>query len=1272
MFKIPEKINLTPDIVLPNGPIWEIEGRTLHPELETKWWVHRLEKAPNMLLTAALLKRSNKIEGLHFNTAGFWTLHENDIWIASEAAAGQNLYLEPTPRMSWSEALDVWRPLTEAVLRAHKRGVIVGNLSLFSIWFDPHLRRLCSLNPGCWIADRYPLEVINYLPPEFSTDGMIKEGLDRKPTFQSDVWSLAHLLVHLVTKSESSFDGVPGFAIDGLKRALAQSPKDRSESVSELLKVTTPPRLREGQHTEGTHSDLYFGKVGSIEHLESEKFGKGIKFFLHYPNADDEGNYTGSERVGTFFYEGKDEQVFDSIKSIWEGAEVNLLQAKEIFNKAGERFLSASNSTLPVLEPHWLVSVTDILKAEGCVSRYFVDLRDMGAPSRPLVFGSLLHGMLDDLSHANVSFEDAYFPRLNNMRIGLLAAGLDDSDLPAFEAQARRHFSQIAGFARGRNISDTSRNGWTGEHVEVTRYSTTYGLEGRIDLVTEDAKVGLQIVELKSGAERDEHLSQLRCYRLLWDGVAERGDLPIIGYLLYSKSGILRSAPFDDPDRERRILRARNGLLSAHRAQFDPHVDRPLPHFMGEPLNCRAPACRWRKDRCAKQSVLCGLDPALSPEDASKRSGPLKGHSTDVIAASWKHWHHFSRLLELEFWEQGEQLGRVVNKNSIWDRIQSMDAVDGVKLSSVHENNVVFEGAFGKPFAIGTLLLAHTGDLERDHILRGRVTAIEVNRITISAMGAPNAPSLSKEGWILDKLPTRIGYRAAQRSLYRFLKRGDNALFRIIYSPESDKAKALCHALPTKNKPDAFKRSIPDLGEGYTLNEKQIDAIHLALESPKAAIIQGPPGTGKTTVISHIVGELVDSGKRVLLSAQTNTAVDKMLESLLSLGIHDFLRVGDSKRSPALKLALEEKELDSDFFFSRNLGRKTPSLDALGTRLKYTQVIACTTHSSGSDNVISFLQHHVQDIPFDVVIIDEATQISEPMALGTIALGERFVIVGDHRQLPPIVQNEGATSAANAESVVAFLDIEGPIEDKNQLGIFEQARSPEESLEKKMGLSGLDTSLFERLVERGIPYVMLEEQYRMNVDIMAFSSRWFYDEKLSAHPMVAHRQLPLSPQNLSKGLSTILDPNNAVVFVNVEGQDEGRKNPIEAHALIETIGALVASSETDIDVGVISPFRAQCHLLRTELAKQLPRVSNIAIDTVERFQGAERDVILVSWVKSKSPGEFLADEKRLNVTLTRAKKKLILFGNYKCLILNPMYRDLLEQEQTIRVNWSDL
>ncbi len=226
-----------------------------------------------------------------------------------------------------------------------------------------------------------------------------------------------------------------------------------------------------------------------------------------------------------------------------------------------------------------------------------------------------------------------------------------------------------------------------------------------------------------------------------------------------------------------------------------------------------------------------------------------------------------------------------------------------------------------------------------------------------------------------------------------------------------------------------------------------------------------------------------------------------------------------------------------------------------------------------------------------------------------------------------------------------------------------------------MGCAGLDRSLFERLVDK-LPHVMLDEQYRMHAHIMEFSNRAFYGDRLRAHASVAEHALAVDSTRVKTPVADLLAPAHPLVFADVaqDGPDEdqqARHNKLEAQALVDTLAALVDASDEPPSIGVVSPFRAQVYLIRQLLADRLgEHASRIDVDTVERFQGSERDTILVSLVKTERAGDFLADERRLNVTLTRARKKLVVFGSRACLELNPLYRGLIEQPETHVVTWS--
>jgi DNA replication ATP-dependent helicase Dna2 len=830
---------------------------------------------------------------------------------------------------------------------------------------------------------------------------------------------------------------------------------------------------------------------------------------------------------------------------------------------------------------------------------------------------------------------------------------------------------------------------WSGRHIEVTRYSPLYGLEGRIDLATEHAQEGVQIIELKSGSAWDGHLSQVRCYTLLWDGMAQTRGLKTRGYVLYSRYGRLTAAPTDDIRRERRILRARNELVACHRSSVDPSYEYTPPHFMQVPRNCQAPSCKFRRDRCQAQTEVLGLMPDATPDRAARPGGPWQGVSPALVEQAWRYWRHFSRLVAAERWNQNASLGAIFEPGRLAERVQSHRAIEQARLTRVDlgSNLITFEARGAQVMTAGSSVLAHRGDLHRGHTLQGSVVESSPTHVIIRSLGAQIAATLESDGWVLDHLPTRIGIRQAQRSLYQLMTQRDEALLRVLLEPGSEDARALMRApedavneraYPAQHAPRPRSRVTP------ALNDTQAEALHAAIHAPRGALIQGPPGTGKTTVIAQIVRELVARGQRVLVTAQTNTAVDTILAKVLDAGVRTFLRVGHESRSGELASLIATEGANPSLFFTESLAQQAGSLRELANALKESPVFGCTTHAAAGASALEYLRREYPSPIFDVVIVDEASQLTEPLVLGSLCLGKRFVLVGDHLQLPPIVESPQALSVFLDPQALHMRYAADEQPDDQWPDALDQAILPGGSAVKtfslpeelrKIGVAGLDRSLFERLVTR-LPHVMLEEQYRMNASIMAFSNREFYGGRLRAHADVAEHTLRFAPNYLEAqppAMRSILDADAPVVFVNVDGTDDARTNRAEATALVDTLLPLL-NPEAFLhggphgprpSVGVISPFRAQVQLIRELLYERLGAAAQrVEVDTVERYQGGERDIILVSLVKTERAGEFLADTRRLNVTLTRARKKLIVFGHKPCLSLSPLYRLLIEQPDT--------
>ncbi|AWV87915.1 DNA replication ATP-dependent helicase Dna2 [Bradymonas sediminis] len=1309
-FSIPENLAETaPFYIAPTGPVWRVRGAAIRGDSERHghdFLLRRLPLGKSMLRISPLLAEISRVDHPNMWGPSYWKKDGDMVWIASQMPPGKLLGCDHVEhpdawRLSWAQALELWRPIAESTARLHRRGLVHGSIAPWNTWLDASNAELSTLDAGCWIGDDFAALTggphAEWIAPELRCEVAMRHA-----TPASDIYGLARLLLRLLLTPDQaramrpSFTGLPAFAIPALNNALHEDPTRRPGRVADLITATVPQPFYTGAPAEpadaeaepaapvnsveaelergATTISLLHARVSEIELLEHPKLGAGIKFYM----TRDEG------RIGAFFYQKQTPEVFESVKWVWEGCELNLLDARVITNSAGEPFLTGQENTLPVLEPHMPMSVSDVLKAEGCTSRFLVDQRSRGPSSRPLVFGNLVHGLLDDLVEPNPpDFDTAYQTRVAELRLDMLAAGLQDSDLKELYEDARQHFANIERFTSKRtaNSSDEDRVGWSGRNVEVTRYSTRYGIEGRVDLVSQDPRDGLQIIELKTGRAWDGHFSQLQFYRFLWEGLAEERDLEITGHLLYSRFSNLKAAPMQDTARERRILRARNELIACLRSFVDPNYSYDVPYFMQNPRACNSAGCKFRRDRCEQQTSVLGL---AHRQQAYSTQGDAQ-YAVDTLETRAWAWHrHFVRLIEMERWAATVKLGAVLHPARLEERKKNYDAIDNLELVAAYPEfgSIAFRH---KPngeddpriFRPGDYVLAHRGDFNTSHILRGRVVSVERDashtdtQITMSTRGAPIASELLGDGWILDKLPARIGFSQAHHALYAALERSSAERRTILFKPESAQAQKLLSETDPRFRPDA---------KTAQLNPSQQQAVARAVSTAGGALIQGPPGTGKTTVIAHAVRELVARGKKVLLSAFTNTAVDTILLKLLEIGFDDFVRVGGIEKSPDLARKLRDSGRTPSRFFTTEMAEEIVSLDLLADDLLNANVIASTAHRCANSPMMSFLREQRGDLPFDVAIVDEAGQITEPMTLAAINLGARFVLVGDHRQLPPIVENEQAHSNFVAEMRPKDL----PAADARDL--------------ETLGCAGLNQSLFERLITR-LPYVMLDEQYRMHAQIMAFSNAAFYGGNLRAHTSVSARQIAfdtLAATPDRDATQQLLQPDYALLFVNVDPvadqlSDTGnrdiplltkrhnsRHNESEAEAIIETVEAMLkampaAGEDTanPLSIGIVSPFRAQVQLLRNLLTERIPDdAGRIDVDTVERFQGSERDIILVSLVKTGRAGDFLADERRLNVTLTRARQKLVVFGSHACLALNPMYRSLIEQPETYFVNWS--
>ncbi len=442
------------------------------------------------------------------------------------------------------------------------------------------------------------------------------------------------------------------------------------------------------------------------------------------------------------------------------------------------------------------------------------------------------------------------------------------------------------------------------------------------------------------------------------------------------------------------------------------------------------------------------------------------------------------------------------------------------------------------------------------------------------------------------------------------------------------------------------------------LNATQEEAVNQVLRAKDVSIVHGPPGTGKTTTLVEAIRETLMRESQVLVCAQSNMAVDWISERLVDRGI-SVLRMGNPSRvndkmlsftyerrfeahpdytslwaiRQAIRQLRQNRRRGDDKYHQKVERLKSRAIE-LEIRINQdlfgeARVIACTLVGSG--------HRLLQGMKFTTLFIDEAAQALEAACWIPLRRVSRVVLAGDHCQLPPTVKSLAALHG------------------------------------------GLGTTLMERIVSNHPEAVtLLRMQYRMNEEIMRFSSDWFYGGQVESAPAVKYRGiLDLDvPMQWIDPAALLGDDSQLDTTEQFVGDTFGRINKTEALltlAVLEQYFTKIGRQrilDERIDVGVISPYRAQVQYLRQMLRRQAffkPFRHLISVNTVDGFQGQERDVVLISLVRANDEGQigFLRDLRRMNVAITRARMKLIILGSKKTLTRHPFYRKLCQYVENL-------
>jgi DNA replication ATP-dependent helicase Dna2 len=814
----------------------------------------------------------------------------------------------------------------------------------------------------------------------------------------------------------------------------------------------------------------------------------------------------------------------------------------------GEVGYATSGDSFVVLEPDFLVDVTDVRSWVQCPRMYYLNKLSAIPLNEPVVKGTIVHEVFGDLLRG-VDLDAAVDDRVGEAGLELGLLGRERAEMAD---DVRRNAAAIEGWLQQGVLGDEDE--WRSEYTLV---SPTFGMKGRADALRRGTPVELKTGKNTKRDPRFQDKIQAACYALM---LRERGVDVDTGTLLYTKNAALdRSEATGDlsPAKDFAIgkglldfvVRTRNELAAAE-------------HDVTVPTGYEADAtCEY----CFEQDTCMVVSGRLDQESKAGRVGqPIPDEEREYFDRFYRAIEAERRYAHAEYrklWEQTaeeraaddralvglEPTGRRELPDGRWDLTAHKDPETVSKLRE------------------GDVALASEGDPVAGHAELGRIR--ELGEEVVVRVDEPL--DLRR----LDVYPSEISVDRMLTALHDALLKGDPDRKDVLFG----------------RREPAFREVARTFVDN---NEAQDAAVALGVGAEDCALVHGPPGTGKTYTIATLVRALVADGNRVLLSAFTNRAVDNALEALRSQvratdeGPWDdyVVRVGTATG------------VRKDMQDVRLVERGDPNDRA--AKLKRAPVVAATTATCGS--------RVMRETDVDVAVVDEASQLTEPGTLAAINRADRFVLVGDHRQLPPVVRAE----------------------------------------------NDLSTSLFQRLVERyPEASVMLDRQYRMSQRIQAFASAEFYDGALRpATGEVAAQRLA----DLGVAESALpADLRDPVCFVDPDGRREGNANPREADRVAEVVDAYCGAGVVPEDIGVIAPFRAQ--------VAEISRRVDVTVDTVDRFQGSSKEVIVVSFVATGGmDGPIFEDHRRVNVALTRAKKALCLVGDAEALSSDPFYARMLE------------
>ena len=938
-----------------------------------------------------------------------------------------------------------------------------------------------------------------------------------------------------------------------------------------------------------------------------------------------------------------------SVEQFKESAQLNLV----------DYTIDADGYLVPkiiVLEPDYLIDASAIAMCFNNYSvshlNYFMNKFQLMENRDYLLLGNLANFFLDELIFADnpeeLEFDKVFLQSFKQSPFEYATCEdiMTDEGFRAFMDKARNQFHNIKRVIAfdfpQQNINPRKST------LEPSFFSQKYGFQGRLDLLqTGNGETPYKIVELKSGRlpfpYNDAgkvalgHEVQTAVYRMMIESVYSKTSRDIDVAILYSAGenpgqNLRFAAIYQQLEKE--IINLRNLIV---------HNEYAISQGSITDVQAQFRSLRTMIDTSARVPDFF-VQKIKKVEDTLIQCSPLER----------MYFYRFVQFISKELYLQ--KIGDIAHESPVgvaalwnsefWERAEALELLFDLTIASIDDSRNDMKIVFSRTtqqnelvnFREGDICIVYPRNSETDsvlnnEILKGVVSRINADEVEVRFRYKQRNKKffVNNTYWAIEHDTMDSSYNSMYKSLFSFL------------SASRDKRSLLLGITA----PTAAKVEV----EASTPYTDQV--ISKAMAADNYFLIVGPPGTGKTSIFARrlIENYHADKSKNILVLAYTNRAVNELCEAVnAAFGCEDgecdkYIRVGSELSCGE---AYRHRLL-------QNISEKSPNRAALLDEIKGTRIFISTLSSINGRQELFNLKK------LNVAIIDEASQILEPQLIGVLSMVEKFILIGDHNQLATIVLQNEFSSAVK----------EQPLLD--------------------MGLQDCRISFFERLLQTCKKnqwthcYSQLIHQGRMHADIASFPSQFFYDNNL--FPIMDWQSHSLQLLN-SSGEDEKDDwiANNRLLFLStenlIENNASNKINYNEADtivSLVQSILKVYAQSNEPLrtaQIGIIAPYRNQIALIKQKLAlANIPEHDQISVDTVERYQGSQRDIILLSFCVNRAYQlDFLCNlnidgtvDRKLNVALTRARKQLFMVGNANILRRHPIYANLLDfvKEKTV-------